>query len=128
MRLQSGPRVRRIDEGREYFFEEGCHILELSNDPLDPEVSIARARLPAGAETRWHRLQATTERYVIIQGRGEVSIGDLVEEVSVGDVVIIPAGVPQKMLNAGEQDLIFLAVCTPRFTRSCYEDLTRQPL
>jgi len=46
----------------EYYFEEGCFIHELSNDPDDPEVSIARARVAPGQITRWHYLRETSER------------------------------------------------------------------
>ena len=68
--------LSRIPPSREYFFDEGCHILELSNTPDDPTVSIARARVEPGVTTRLHRLVETTERYVILEGEGIVYIGD----------------------------------------------------
>ena len=40
-----------------------------------------------------------------------------------GAVVLIPPGIRQRITNTGEADLIFLAVCTPRFTRTVYQDL-----
>jgi hypothetical protein len=43
--------IRRTPPGDEYFFAEGCHILELSNTPEDPDVSIARARVAPGVIT-----------------------------------------------------------------------------
>ena len=33
------------NEADEYYFDEGCFILELSNSPADPKMSIARAGL-----------------------------------------------------------------------------------
>jgi mannose-6-phosphate isomerase-like protein (cupin superfamily) len=108
--------VHSTQQDREYFFEEGCFILELLNDPADPAASIARARVPAGTETRWHRLRDTTERYVIVSGEGLVSVGDAApERVGPGDVVLIPAMTPQRIRNTGTEDLVFLAICTPRF-------------
>jgi mannose-6-phosphate isomerase-like protein (cupin superfamily) len=41
----------------------------------------------------------------------------------VGDVVVIPAGVPQRISNAGPSDLEFYEVCTPRFRPEAYIDL-----
>ena len=38
-------------ETQEYFFDEGCHILEICNDAQHQELSIARARVTAGTET-----------------------------------------------------------------------------
>ncbi|WP_348672462.1 cupin domain-containing protein [uncultured Abyssibacter sp.] len=107
----------------EYWFREGCHILEWLNSADDPAVSVARARVPAGSVTRWHRLQGITERYLILSGHGEADIGDgAPQPVGVGSVVHIPSGERQRIRNTGSDELVFLAVCTPRFTPERYED------
>jgi mannose-6-phosphate isomerase-like protein (cupin superfamily) len=109
------------DPANEYFFEEGCHILELLGDPDDPACSIARARVAPGVTTAWHRLRGTIERYVILSGAGEVYVGDAPgQAVGPGDVVLVPAMVRQRIRNSGEGDLVFLAICTPRFERANY--------
>lgn len=112
--------VNRNTESDEYYFKEGCHILELLNSNDDPDCSIARARLEAGKETQLHRLENTVERYVILQGDGEVTVADDVQAVSVNDIVFIAENMPQKIRNTGSQDLIFLAICTPRFEEKNY--------
>ena len=111
----------------EYYTQERCYINELCNMPQDPEASIARARVAPGVVTRWHRLVATTERYVILEGRGRVEVGDLPpQKVGAGDVVVIPPSCPQRIANIGDMDLVFLAVCTPRFQPQAYVDLERE--
>lgn len=116
--------VLRLDPAREYFTAENCHILELSNSADDPAVSIARARVAAGETTRWHRLHGIVERYVILEGRGVVEVGDAAPEtVLPGDVVYIPAECRQRITNVGDEDLVFFAICTPRFVEAAYEDL-----
>ena len=118
------PQIRPYQPGAEYWFPEGCYIDELLNDPNDPVVSIARARVPAGGGTRWHRLRGTAERYLIESGCGRVEVGVLEpREVGPGDVVIIPPDCRQRIANVGEGDLVFLAICTPRFRTADYEDL-----
>ena len=108
----------------EYFFEEGCHIAEWWNSTADTDVSVARARVEPGVTTRWHRLPNTTERYLILEGRGRVEVGDgPPEEVGPGNVVLVPLGARQRIANTGDADLIFLAICTPRFTLAGYEDV-----
>ena len=108
--------IRALDPGAEFYTPEQCYINELSNTPDDPEVSIAKARVAPRVTTRWHRLVATTERYVIIEGSGRVEVGSLPpQDVSAGDVVLIPPSCPQRITNLGQEDLIFLAICTPRF-------------
>ena len=123
------PAVVRGSAAAEYFFAEGCHITELSNGPHDEGLSVARARVPAGVTTRWHRLHAIVERYVIVSGEGEVEVGTLAPaRVQVGDVVIIPAGCRQRIANHGTGDLVLLAICTPRFRAAAYVDLEASPV
>ena len=106
----------------EYYFDEGCFIVEMANSPDDALVSIARARVLPGATTQWHCLQNTIERYVILSGVGLVEIGDLKPQpVSIGDVAIIPAACRQRIANTGSDDLIFLAICSPRFELNNYQ-------
>lgn len=117
-------RVKKQDAVQEFYFQEGCHIMELSNSPEDPALSIARARVTPGVTTRWHRLTGITERYCIVSGRGRVEIGDLPPQAVVaGDVVLIPPMCHQRITNIGSDDLIFLAICTPRFTTEAYEEI-----
>ena len=116
------PTVIAGDESKEYFFREGCHILELWNDPADPGVSIARARVEPGTVTRSHQLSDTVERYVILAGTGEFLSDEIKTTVQAGDVVVIPANQPQAIKNTGSTDLIFLAICSPRFSEENYSD------
>ena len=110
------PKTFTVDESREYFFEEGCHILEFANDPEDTAVSIARARVEPGEATQWHYLLHTAERYVVLEGKGLVELADQPPRpVGTGDMVWIPAACPQRIRNIGDSDLVFLAICSPRF-------------
>jgi len=112
-----------LNKDKEYFFREGCFITEWHNTPNDEDQSIARVRVEVGVTTRLHSLQSTAERYVILEGAGVATVGSDEIEVSVGDVVVIPSNCPQKIKNTGPEDLIFLAICTPRFKEENYQDL-----
>ena len=105
----------------EYWFEEVCFIKEQLNDPAQPQLSIAQARVPAKGVTAWHYLKDTEERYVFLVVNGLTEIGKEAFEVSVGDVVVIPPGVAQRIKNTGSKDLRFLAICQPRFLVENYE-------
>ena len=107
----------------EFFIDEGCYIVELSNSSEDVNVSTAQP----GVTTRWHRLIDTIERYAIISGTGLVEAGELAPiVVNLGDVVLIPALCQQRISHSGKQNLVFRAICTPRFSNSCYEDIVAQ--
>lgn len=122
------PAVFRANPASEFFTPELCFISELSNSANDSAASIARARVAPGVTTRWHRLKDTAERYVILEGHGRVEVGDLApQEVGPGDVVLIPPLCRQRIANTGSTDLVFLAICTPRFRPECYEDVDPTP-
>lgn len=121
---RGGTRVVSNQATPEYFFRERCYISEWLNEPSSEALSIARARVAPGVTTRRHRLDGITERYVILSGRGLVRVGEQPPAiVEAGDVVIIAAGEPQQITNRGDEDLIFLALCTPRFRIEAYVDL-----
>lgn len=116
--------VLRPLESAEYLTEERCRILELSNHPDDPALSVARARVAPGVSTRWHRLRGIRERYLILSGEGLVEIGEAApQRVIAGDLVQIEPLQAQRITNTGPEDLLFLALCTPRFVWDAYEDI-----
>lgn len=116
--------LKRSNANPEVDTPERCFIVEVSNSADDEAVSIARARVSPGVTTRWHRVRGTAERYAILQGRGRVEVGNLPpQDVAPGDVVLIPPSERQRIANTGEGDLLFLAICTPRFRQENYEDL-----
>lgn len=118
------PKIKRMADVNEFETKERCFISEIANDPEDEQVSIARARVKPGEVTAWHKLLGITERYIITKGRGIVEVADCpATPVKVGDVVIIPPGSPQRIRNVGDTNLVFFAVCTPRFIEDAYVDL-----
>ena len=112
-----------MSKHKEFYFKEGCYIEEWLNDIDNKDMSIARVRIEPNTETKLHSLLGTIERYVILNGNGLVSINDQLTHVSEGDVVTIQAEESQKIRNEETRDLIFLAICTPRFKVENYQQL-----
>jgi mannose-6-phosphate isomerase-like protein (cupin superfamily) len=122
-KAQMDTRVVRIDAEAEFLTPERCAILESWNDPSDPGVSIARARVKPGVTTQLHCLDVD-ERYLILQGEGVAKIDELAPTaVGPGDVVTIPASTQQQITNTGESDLLFYCICSPRFEQRHYHEL-----
>lgn len=122
-------KIQSYQPEKEYFFIEGYHINELSNHSDDPNISIARARVLPGVNTNWHQLTATSERYVILEGQGDVELGDEApHRVFPTDVVLIPANIRQRITNTGHVDLVFLAICSPRFLAKNYAQLANEKI
>ncbi len=117
-------RIIKGDMLKEYLTPERCFIYENCGVSTgDSRVSIARARVEPGVTTKAHHLEGVQEIYLITEGQGKVSLGNLSPgDVVKGDVVIIPAGASQKISNTGKTDLIFYCICTPAFTQDRYRD------
>jgi mannose-6-phosphate isomerase-like protein (cupin superfamily) len=114
------PTIIKADSLKETTTYERCSVAE--NYHSD-KVSVARATVKAGITTVAHHLKKVEEIYLITSGQGIVEVGDLPPtEVAKGDVVVIPAGVSQKITNTGKKDLVFTCICTPRFLAQCYVD------
>ena len=116
--------IIHFNSSAEFYTREGCFIIENSNSPNDPGVSIAQARIEPGVTTRWHHLIGSVERYLILEGKGLVEIGNLPPaEVNPGDVVIIPPECRQRIKNIGNDDLVFSCIVTPGFKQENYVDI-----
>jgi len=107
-----------------YWFEEGCWISEWWNAEQDYSVSIAQARVPQGGTTRLHALKGIVERYVVLEGRGTAEVNGEAFDLKPGDCLMIPPQSSQRIRNESEADLVFLAVCTPRFRFDAYSEPT----
>ena len=79
--------------------------------------------MEAAKTTKLHALKDTTERYVLLEGQARVTVADKSWQVGPADVVLIPPNTPQKIENLGDTDLIFLALCEPRFLPQNYIEL-----
>jgi oxalate decarboxylase/phosphoglucose isomerase-like protein (cupin superfamily) len=56
-----------------------------------------------------------------------VEVGNIPpKEVNAGDVVLIPPMCRQRITNIGSNDLVFLAICTPRFSNDVYEEIENE--
>ena len=108
----------------EFWTDERCFITECLNSDEVKDFSLAIARVQPSVTTQLHRLRDTTEIYMIRKGRGLVMVGEEEFEVSVGDSVIIPANIPQRITNLSDtDDLEFYCHCSPRFMPEVYENL-----
>jgi mannose-6-phosphate isomerase-like protein (cupin superfamily) len=114
------PKIIKDQDLQQTPTPERCTIAENYSTPA---VSIAKATVKPKTQTVTHHLKDVDEIYIITAGKGIVEVGALKPtEVGLGDVVVIPRGVSQRITNTEKADLVFYCVCTPRFTAECYVD------
>lgn len=119
--MGSADRTGRKRFLKERYTVERCYVSEWWNSNKDKAVSLARVRVEPGVCTELHRLRNTTERYLILSGRGRIQVGTRVREVEPGDVVMIAPDEAQRITNTGSGELGFIVICTPRFRQNNYE-------
>jgi mannose-6-phosphate isomerase-like protein (cupin superfamily) len=114
------PKIIKASSLNMTFTPERCYIAE-NYGSNDGRVSIAVAVVKPGVTTAVHHLEGIEEIYIITQGTGIIDIKGLEPtKVTVGDVIVIPAGTSQRIKNVDNCDLVFYCVCTPRFIQKQY--------
>lgn len=66
-----------------------------------------------GQEHAAHVHADQDKMYVVLEGRGEATVGDEAGAVAAGDLVFAPAGVSHGLKNTGEENLVVLVVFSP---------------
>lgn len=94
-----------------------CELLHPDKVPeaAGMSCSIAHAIVPAGEATLPHLLERSTEIYYILEGCGEMHIGDEQGPVHPGQIVYIPPGARQFIRNTGATNLVFLCIVAPKW-------------
>jgi mannose-6-phosphate isomerase-like protein (cupin superfamily) len=111
-------RIEKLDRVEAFTTKDGSEIRELVGVPTGNSVnqSLAEATVPPGGETAEHHHEVTEEIYFFTSGSGRMKLGDEEADVSAGDAVVIPPGMPHKLWNTGSEPLKLLCCCAPPYT------------
>jgi len=97
-------------------------LLHPDKADLDLRYSLAHAIVKPGDTSQPHKLK-TSEVYYILEGEGEMHIGEEVAKVLPGQAVYIPPNSKQFIKNTGNSDLIFLCIVDPAWRKEDEEVL-----
>ncbi|HSE35847.1 MAG TPA: cupin domain-containing protein [Blastocatellia bacterium] len=89
------------------------------------QCSLAEEKLPPGCVVTPHHHREIEEIYYLVSGRGVMTVGDEMREVSAGDAVYVPRGLRHTLRNTGSEPILLILVCGPAFF---YEDQVFQDL
>src|SRR5439155_2504861 len=117
LRLFPAMDIQNIASVVAFTTKDGSEIRELlaHRNSCIQKQSLAEARLPPGASTTPHYHLLTEEIYYLLEGRGRMTIGAEVRDVSPGDAVAIPPGAVHTITNTGTATLKFLCCCAPGY-------------
>lgn len=109
--------IRNIADVPAFTTKDGSEIRELlaHRNSVVANQSLAEARLPPGKGTTPHHHPKTEEIYYILEGTGEMTLGDETRHVGPGDAIAIPPGARHTIFNSGDVTLKFLCCCAPGY-------------
>jgi quercetin dioxygenase-like cupin family protein len=89
--------------------------------------TVFEVTIEAGVRDAWHRHPASEHVLVVFEGRGEVSVGDLVETLEPLKGVRIAAGLAHRVEATGRQRLRYCVVAAPARDRRADRELVEAP-
>lgn len=81
------------------------------------QCSLAEESLPPGHAVTPHLHRDTEEIYYVLDGSGEMTIGEETAHVGPGDAIYIPRGSRHTLRNTGATPMRIVLVCGPAFSR-----------
>ncbi len=108
--------IKDAGKVEEFVAGDGTRIRELlspKNDIVSTSYSLAMAKIDPGKKSIPHKLQSSSEVYIIVRGIGIMHIEEEVREVIPGNVIYIPKGSLQFIENSGMEELVFYCIVDP---------------
>jgi mannose-6-phosphate isomerase-like protein (cupin superfamily) len=111
-------RIESLERAEPFITKDRSEIRELAGLPTGNAAhqSLAQATVPAATSTEAHYHRATEEIYFFTAGTGRMVLGDEEAAVRAGDCVVIPPGVPHRLVNDTDAPLVLLCCCAPPYT------------
>lgn len=89
------------------------HILLDAGELGSRNLTATWVEVPPGAQQQAHSHQEAEQIYVIVKGSGTMSVAGDSEEVSEGDLVLIPPATDHGIENSGQDDLVYISAASP---------------
>lgn len=112
--------VRNLNDAPAFITKDGSEIRELLSyrNSTIRQQSLAEARIALHGSTQEHFHPNAEEIYYIVAGMGRMRIEGEIQDVKIGDAIVIPPGQKHKIWNTGSETLRLLCCCAPAYENS----------
>ena len=108
--------IQSIDQSpRNYRGGQISHLLLAPGQFGVKNVAITWVEGQPGSEQPVHSHPNNEQVYVIVQGRGIMTVGEETREVGQGTAVLVPPQTGHSIRNTGEERLVFTSATSPPF-------------
>jgi quercetin dioxygenase-like cupin family protein len=111
--MSFGQQVENIANFQPELNYENVHVYELDSDPLTSTYLIW-----VKSDVKEHYHAEHTEVVYVLEGEGELTLGDTKKIIRPGDYIFIPKGTRHSVLVKSESPMKVLSVQTPQFDGS----------
>lgn len=109
----TSPVVKK-NERKVLKFPESHLVYELLTPNLNGQMEMMMARLEEGGVSCDEPSSHPGEECIyVLQGKMEITVGDEVYRLEEGDSIYYYAAIPHKIVNVGDEELVFISAITP---------------
>ena len=76
-------------------------------------LSVTWVTVPGGAEQTLHSSGEAEQAYVVVRGRGTMSVAGDTQDVGEGDLILVPPATEHSIANDGEAELTCVSIQSP---------------
>ena len=91
------------------------HLLLASGQFGSQNLAVTWVEGEPGSPQSVHSHEGREQVYVIVQGRGAMTVGEEIQEVGPGTAILVPPGTDHCIKNVGDEKLIYVSATSPPF-------------
>ena len=111
--------VRRLaDAPTEEWHRLRNHILMDAGELGSRNMSVTWLAVPEGIDQELHSHEEAEQVYIVVSGRGTMTVAGDTQEVGEGDLVLVPPATDHAIANTNSSDLCCVSVQSPPVTSS----------
>jgi mannose-6-phosphate isomerase-like protein (cupin superfamily) len=106
--------VRRLEDAAvEEWHRLRAHVLMDAGELGSRHLSVTWVTVPGGAKQTLHSSSEAEQAYVVVRGRGTMSVAGDTQEVGEGDLIMVPPATEHSIGNDGESELACVSIQSP---------------
>jgi mannose-6-phosphate isomerase-like protein (cupin superfamily) len=106
--------VRRLEEAAvEEWHRLRAHVLMDAGELGSRNLSVTWVTVPGGANQALRSSDEAEQAYVVVRGRGTMSVAGDTQEVGEGDLILVPPATEHSIGNEGEDELACVSIQSP---------------
>jgi mannose-6-phosphate isomerase-like protein (cupin superfamily) len=106
--------VRRLEDAAVVEWHRlQAHVLMDAGELGSRNLSVTWVTVPGGAKQALRSSDEAEQAYVVVRGRGTMSVAGDTQEVGEGDLILVPPATEHSIGNEGEEELACVSIQSP---------------